>query len=116
MRTHSWIRNLFARRVTRPIRKKPPRARPTLEALEDRWVPSTFTVNSTGDTGTGSGLTGDLRYCIGQANADNQANTIIFDSTVFAKPQTITLSGTQLELSDTAGTQTITGPAAGCSG
>ena len=30
-----------------------------------------------------------------------------------ASPQTITLSGTQLELSDTSGTVTITGPAAG---
>ena len=34
-------------------------------------------------------------------------------STVFATPQTITLGGAQLELSDTTGTETITGPAAG---
>ena len=32
---------------------------------------------------------------------------------MFNTPQTITLSGTQLELSDTTGTETITGPAAG---
>ena len=32
---------------------------------------------------------------------------------MFSTPQTITLSGTQLELSDTTGTETITGPAAG---
>ncbi len=56
---------------------------------------------------------GDLRYCINQANADNEANTIVFSSTVFGTPQTITLSGSQLELEDTGGTQTITGPAAG---
>ena len=56
---------------------------------------------------------GDLRYCINQANANDQANTIVFDSTVFSTPQTITLCGSQLELSDTGGTQTITGPAAG---
>ena len=64
-------------------------------------------------TGTGSNDAGDLRYCINQANADDQANTIVFDSTVFSTPQTITLNGGQLELSDTSGTQTITGPAAG---
>jgi fibronectin-binding autotransporter adhesin len=78
-------------------------------------VQSTFTVNSVGDspTGIGSNDAGDLRYCINQANADNQANTIVFDSTVFSTPQTITLSGTQLELQNAGGTQTITGPAAG---
>ena len=66
-----------------------------------------------GDVGSGSGDSGDLRYCINQANADDQANTIVFDSTMFSTPQTITLSGGQLELNDTGGTQTITGPAAG---
>ena len=72
-----------------------------------------FTVNSLGDAGIGSGDSGDLRYCINQANADDQANTIVFDPTVFSTPQTITLTGSQLELTDTGGTQTITGPAAG---
>ena len=39
--------------------------------------------------------------------------TITFDPTVFATPQTITLGGTQLEPSDTTGTETISAPAAG---
>ncbi len=39
--------------------------------------------------------------------------TINFDPTAFATPQTITLTSGQLELSDTTGTETITGPAAG---
>jgi fibronectin-binding autotransporter adhesin len=89
------------------------RLRPTLLALEDRRLLSTFTVNNTGDNGSGSGLVGDLRYCITQANSAGGDETITFDSTVFGTPQTITLSGTQLELSDTTGTETITGPAGG---
>ena len=74
---------------------------------------TTFTVTSLGDAGIGSGDAGDLRYCLNQANADGGANRIVFSSTVFGTPQTITLSGSQLELEDTVGTQTITGPAAG---
>ena len=77
------------------------RRRPVLEVLEGRVVLSTFTVNSLGDAGIGSDDAGDLRYCINQANADDQANTIVFDPTVFGTPQTITLSGGQLELKDT---------------
>jgi hypothetical protein len=87
--------------------------RPVLEFLERRVVLSAFTVNSLGDVGSGSGNSGDLQYCIDQANSDDQANTIVFDSTLFGTPQTITLTGGELELSDTGGTQTITGPAAG---
>jgi hypothetical protein len=135
----SWIRNLFARPVVRPFRRRPFRARPTLEVLEDRWVPSTtktpvifhgpipqgntvanpptsdptWTVNSTGDTGAGAGFFGDLRYCINQANATGGAETINFDPGVFATAQTITLSMGQLELTDTTGTEQIIGPSAG---
>ncbi len=72
-----------------------------------------FTVNSLGDALSGSGDSGDLRYCINEANADDGPNQIVFDPTVFSTPQTITLSGSELELSDTGGMQTITGPAAG---
>ncbi len=70
-------------------------------------------VNTTSD-GTGS-LPGDLdlRQAVNLANVTDGAATITFDPTVFAAPQTIALTGGQLELSDTSGLQTITGPAAG---
>jgi hypothetical protein len=86
----SWIRRLQTSSTPRPTRR---RCRPHLEALEVRLVPSsTYIVNSTGDTGTGSGLTGDLRYCITQANSAGGPNFIDFDQTVFNTPQTITLT------------------------
>jgi fibronectin-binding autotransporter adhesin len=69
-------------------------------------------VNTTID-GLGS-PSGDLslRQAVNLANVLDAAETIAFDSTVFATPQTITLTLGQLELSDTGGLQTIEGPAA----
>jgi hypothetical protein len=110
MATRTWNR-LFARKpATTSPKPASRRRRPALEFLEARVVLSTFVVNSLGDSGTGSGKEGDLRYCINQANADNQANTIVFDGTLFGTPQTIELSGSELELTDTGGLQTITAP------
>jgi parallel beta-helix repeat protein len=85
------------------------RLKPELLALEDRRLLSTFTVTSTADDGS----TGTLRWAIAQANATSGANTVNFDATAFARPQVITLSGSQLELSNRSGTQTVTGPAVG---
>jgi hypothetical protein len=76
--------------------------------LECRLVPSAFTVNSTGDTGTGSGSSGDLRYCLTQANSSGGANTIQFDPGVFATPQTITLASALPAITDN--NLTVTGP------
>jgi hypothetical protein len=112
MALRSWVRNLLTRPVTRPSRRALSRPRPALEVLEDRWCPSTYTVDRLGDSGAGRDNAGDLRYCINQANAQSGEDTIVFDPGVFGTPQTITLSGGQLELKDTALT-TITGPAAG---
>ena len=39
MRARTWVRTLFARPATRPI-KAPPRCRPAIEALEDRLAPA----------------------------------------------------------------------------
>ena len=76
--------------------------------MEARTLLSSFVVSNTDDSGTGS-----LRQAILDANAQSGANDITFDPTAFATPQTITLTSGQLELSDTTGTETITGPAAG---
>ncbi len=84
------------------------RRRPCFDLMEDRTLLSTFLVSNTDDGGTGS-----LRQAIVDANAHQGANAITFDPTAFATPQTITLTSGQLELSDTTGTETITGPAAG---
>ena len=43
---HSWIRNLFARPVSRTVRAAPHRFRPTLDVLEDRCVPSVSVVQN----------------------------------------------------------------------
>jgi hypothetical protein len=109
MTTRFWIRKLFARPPgQRPFRKARFPARPALEALEQRTVPS-FTVTNTRDDGS----VGSLRWAVGQANMTGGDETIDFDPMVFATPQTITLTGSQLVLTDTTGTETITGPPAG---
>ena len=82
---------------------------PTLMALEDPRLLTGFTVLSTLDDGGD----GTLRWAVGQANAHAGADTIVFDEQVFQEPRTITLGGTQLELSDATGATTITGPKAG---
>ena len=84
-----------------------------LEGLEDRVLlaATLYTVDAITDTGAGSGTTGDLLYCIDQANANSNTDgsLIEFDPTVFGTPQTITLSST-LTLSETAGPEVISGP------
>jgi hypothetical protein len=108
MSMRSWVRNVIARPATRPIRKAPHLARLAVEALEDRTVPSTFTVTNTLDDGS----VGSLRWAVGQANSQAGADTINFDSTVFSTRQTISLTSGQLTLTDVA-TTTISGPGAG---
>ena len=55
----------------------------------------------------------DLAAAVRLADLETGAHAITFDPKVFATPQTITLSSGQLELSNTSGAQTITGPATG---
>jgi Dockerin type I domain len=103
----SW----FARHAGRGPASRPhhqsTRRRLTLEPLEDRALLSTFTVNSLGDTGTGSGLSGDLRYVITQADKTPGDNTIQFSVT-----GRITLNSALPDLSNTTGLMDIEGPGA----
>ncbi len=55
----------------------------------------------------------DLRAAVNLANIQSGPATITFDPTVFSTALSITLTDGQLELENTGGTQTITGPAAG---
>ena len=83
---------------------------PCLEILEERTLlsPNTYVVNLAGNAGTGSGLTGDIRYCITQADLSaNAGSTITFNTAKTGS--TITVSQGQLVISDT---MTITGPGA----
>src|SRR6516225_8011232 len=80
-----------------------------VETLEVRTLlSSTFVVDSLTDTGSGSGLTGDIRYCIAQADQSANAGSTITFSAVLSG-STVTLTQGQLIISDA---MTITGPGA----
>ena len=103
-------KNPTRRRVpSRPTRDRN-RLRPTLTMLEDRRLLSTYIVNNPTDAPV-TGET-DLRQAIVQATSGTTNDTITFDSTVFNTPQTITLGGSQLNLTKATGTLAIQGPGA----
>ncbi len=108
MTMRSWLRPLCTRPATRAIPRERRRTRLGVELLEDRWVPSTFTVLNTLDNTS----PGSLRWAVGQANSHPGADTIAFDGSAFATAKTITLTSGQLDLTD-SDTTTICGPAAG---
>jgi hypothetical protein len=79
-----------------------------VEALEDRALLSTlWTVDRPGDNGDGSGQSGDLRYCITQADQTTGDNTIKFSVT-----GTIGLKSALPDLNNTTGLMDIEGPGA----
>ncbi len=111
-----FLRNIFSTRSAVGKRagiKQSTRSlvRPLLENLEDRTLPApVFTVNAAGDAGVGSGTTGDIRYCISQANVNTNAGaTIVFNTAAIGTNQ-ITLTHGELEISND---MTLTGPGAG---
>jgi len=74
----SWLRNWKCSAPAARSRLAPTFRRrflPRVEILEDRTLLSIYMVNSLTDTGTGSGLAGDLRYCITQATSGRDTIT-----------------------------------------
>ena len=115
------FRRVFQRLSSTARRPRPGAHRRRLSCIEDleprvllSGNPTVYTVDSLSATGTGSGTTGDLRYCVTEANANpNQAGSVIqFDPTVFNASvlDSIVLQST-LDLTGTAGPITIDGPA-----
>jgi hypothetical protein len=97
----SWKRSAPApRQRTQASPRQRARCRPRLEALEDRWLPSTLTVTNTQDHGRGS-----LRAEIAAAKS---GATIVFSPALDGK--TITLTRGELDLTKNL---TIQGPGAG---
>jgi len=105
----SWFDRRAVRGPASRQRHQRPRRMLTVEALEGRALLSltTWTVNSLGDTGTGSGTSGDLLYVITQADKTPGNNTI-----TFAVTGTITLNSALPDLSNTTGVTDIDGPGA----
>jgi hypothetical protein len=93
-------------------RRAPRRRRRDLrvEALEGRALLSLYIVDNPGDSGTGIGLAGDLRYAINQADQATGNSTILFAPTL--DRQTIALGLGPLMINKPSGTLTIQGPGA----
>jgi len=77
-----------ATRTPRAPRRQPRLGRLRLFSLEERTVPTVFTVLNINDTGAGS-----LRQAVLDANANAGPDSIVFDSGVFGSPNTILLAG-----------------------
>src|SRR5262245_23735802 len=87
------------------------KARLLLKSLEDRIAPATFTVSNTDDgpaDGSGNFPAGTLRRAIQQANAANDADTIVFDAS-FTTSKSILMQQGQFNITQPV---TITGPGA----
>jgi predicted outer membrane repeat protein len=94
MSLFSWLRSRTSTRVLRDgtqHRRTAPRFRPRLEALEDRWLPSGYTVTNNLDSGPGSlrwGIDSDSSPIVFAPNLDGQT-IYLASELVIAAPMTI---------------------------
>jgi hypothetical protein len=97
-----WLTFSLCKKQRSPAPRRRPTFRPALEALEGRWQPSalTLTVNSLGDSGTGTGTTGDLRYCINLANQNHNTSSTPDVIDASGVSGTVTLQQGELLISD----------------
>lgn len=90
MTLSSWLRSARSRLLPRDPKRG--RTRLSVEQLDDRVVPSTFTVSNLADAGTGS-----LRAAVASANANPGADLIHFAPGVHGR---ITLTSGELSITD----------------
>ncbi len=96
------LRSWQSRSFNRPGQKcRPNTCRPRMEVLEDRIAPALYIVNAltdsaSGSGGLGTGNSGDLRYCITQANKSAGGNNTI----LFGESGMLTLSAALPPLAD----------------
>src|SRR5262245_6277058 len=92
----SWLRNRLCKGTGR-LRPRPaaPRFRPHLEALEDRWLPSTVTVTTALDVVNPYDSVVSLREAIGGAES---GDTIIFDSSLSGQTIKFSAGSKSLEI------------------
>jgi hypothetical protein len=106
--TRSRLRRLIESWLSRPLHTRVRARAPYrlgIERLEDRVVPTTFTVENTNSTGAGS-----LYAAVQSANGNTSSASLInFDPAVFSTPQTITLTNS-LALTNASKPVTIQGP------
>ncbi|MCA9070391.1 MAG: hypothetical protein KDA84_15775, partial [Planctomycetaceae bacterium] len=107
-----WLNQLFSKNaITSRLRSRRTNARfskkrkrdqvsAAIESLEPRELLTAYLVDNLSDVSDGNFDAGELslREAIEQSNANDGADTISFDATVFATPQTINLSNGQLSI------------------
>jgi hypothetical protein len=98
---------------SRPVKNVRARLAAAIESLENRTLLTAVVVNTTADSiDPPSNSVVSLRDAIHIANASTTATTITFSPAIFGTAKTITLGGSDLEVT-AAKAVTITGPAAG---
>jgi hypothetical protein len=101
MTRYNWIARSRKQPSNSPFRKRgkrpQPGFQPFLEALEERYLLSgNYLVNSSdGGAASGTGNSGNLRYCIAGAESGGGGGTVTFSSAALGADPTITLSGGQ---------------------